>query len=154
MELYLLRHGPASQTSPDASRTLTPHGKTEVGSIGAHFKKNKLKIAEVWHSPKTRAVETASVFLATSGNSGAGREEKKALKPDGDAEEILRDLASFKGPSLLLVTHLPFVAELAHKLDPDGDGAQMTFPTAGLAAFERKGSGWKWLWSIDPSSLK
>lgn len=154
MKLFLLRHGQASKTSPDGSRSLTPHGKAEVRSIGEYFKKNKIKVGEVWHSPKTRAIETAGIFLESSGNLDAVQEQKDSLKPEGDVEGTLQELEAFKGPSLILVTHLPFVAELACGLDPEKADTEMTFPTAGLAAFERRGDKWKWLWSLDPSTLQ
>jgi len=154
MKLFLLRHGQAAKTSPDGSRSLTLHGKDEVRLVGEYFKKNKLKVEEVWHSPKTRAIETAEIFLETSGNLEAVQEQKDSLKPDGDVDGTMQALEAFKGPSLILVTHLPFVAELACGLDPEKTGSEMAFPTAGLAAFERKGGRWKWLWSLDPSTLK
>jgi phosphohistidine phosphatase len=153
MKLFLLRHGQAAKTSPDGPRPLTPHGKAEVSSVGEYFKKNKIRIGEVWHSPKTRAIETAEIFLEASENFDAIQEQKDGLIPEGDVEGTLRDLETFKGPSLIIVTHLPFVAELACGLDPEKNGSEMTFPTAGVAAFERKNNGWKWLWSLDPSKL-
>lgn len=154
MKLFLLRHGHAAKTSPDASHCLTSHGKTEVQLVGNYFKKHKIKIASAWHSPKTRAIETVRLFLEASGNHDADQEEKKTLRPDGDVQGIMDDLALFQGPSLVLVTHLPFVADLAQQLALDQEGTELAFPTAGVASFERRGGGWKWLWSLDPSTLK
>jgi phosphohistidine phosphatase SixA len=113
-----------------------------------------LTVGTVWHSPKTRAVETTRIFLEASGNSDAVCEETQGLKPEADVEGMLRDLEDFKGTSLLLVTHLPFVAELAHALLDGQANGDHAFPTAGMTAFERKAGKWKKLWSLDPSTLK
>jgi phosphohistidine phosphatase len=154
MFVYLLRHGIAAQTSPDGPRALTEKGQAEVALVAEHFKKKGLKVTQVWHSPKTRAIQTAQVFLKVVGEKGIPVEEKKQLKPEGDDQEILEEINQLKEGSLLLVTHMPFVAGLASLLAEDSPNAQFAFPTAGLAAFERKNQRWKWLWSWDPSELK
>ncbi|HVZ80507.1 MAG TPA: phosphohistidine phosphatase SixA [bacterium] len=151
MKLFLLRHGQAAHAEQDSLRSLTTQGKDEVRRIGEHLRNQGIQVAAAWHSPKTRAVETARIFLEASGGADAAQAERDDLKPEGDVESVLRDLASFAGESLVLVTHLPFVADLAQALDPAADA--MTFPTAGLAAFEKRGGNWKWLWSLDPKAL-
>ncbi len=154
MKLYLIRHGKASRPDSDGSRTLTPKGKAEVALVAEYFKKHSCSINTLWHSPKTRAVQTAEIFLKIAGGAGVKQEEKKELKPEGNPAEILSELASRTDGDLILVTHLPFVEELASLLAVDSPEAEISFPTAGMAAFERKGKNWKWLWSLDPSTLK
>ena len=153
MKLYLLRHGKAARLELDKPRSLTSKGEAEVGLVAEYFKKNKLQVDTLWHSPKTRALETARIFQATTGFPRLKMEEKKELKPEGDFLGIFREINAYPGGSLMLVTHLPFVGDLAGLLAADSPGAQIAFPTAGLAAFERKGNNWKWLWSLDPESL-
>ena len=154
MFVYLLRHGKAAQTSPDGPRALTEKGRAEVALVAEHFKKKNLSLTQVWHSPKTRAIQTAEVFLNVTGEKGIPVEEKKELKPEGDDQEILGEINQLKEGALLLVTHMPFVAGLASLLAEHSPNAQMAFPTAGLAAFEKKDQTWRWLWSWDPSELK
>lgn len=154
MKLYLLRHGHAASATHDSPKSLSPQGRAEVQLIGSHFKKNRIEVGNIWHSPKTRAAETARLFQAASGNHSAVLEEKEGLKPEGDPQGMLQELGAFQGGSLLLATHLPFVADLAAVLAGNGAGRQLVFPTAGLAAFEREGGDWKWTWSLDPSTLR
>lgn len=154
MIVYLLRHGRAAQSSPDGPRALTEKGRAEVALVAEHFKKKGLSLTRVWHSPKTRALQTAEVFLKVVGEKGIGVEDKKQLKPEGDDREILDEINQLKEGSLLIVTHMPFVSGLASLMAEDSPNAQFTFPTAGLAAFEKKNQTWKWLWSWDPADLK
>jgi phosphohistidine phosphatase len=154
MNLYLLRHGKAARLEPDQPRSLTIRGIAEVTLIAEHFKKHHLQINNLWHSPKTRAIQTAEIFLKINGNPGVRVEEEKELKPEGDAKEVFEKINLLQDGPLIVVTHLPFVEELALLFAVDTPHAKIAFPTAGVAAFERKGKNWKWLWSLDPSTLK
>jgi phosphohistidine phosphatase len=154
MNLYLLRHGKAARPDADHPRSLTARGKAEVALIAGHFKKQHLQINHLWHSPKTRAIQTAEIFLKITGDSGVKVEEKKGLKPEGDAREIFEEINLHRKGSLMVVTHLPIIEDIARLLTADSTRAEIAFPTAGLAAFEKTGENWKWLWSLDPSKLK
>jgi phosphohistidine phosphatase len=154
MNLYLLRHGKAARPDADQPRSLTVRGKAEVALIAGHFKKQHLQITHLWHSPKTRAVQTMEIFLKIAGGPGVRVEEKKGLKPEGDAREIFEEINLHREGSLMLVTHLPIIGDIAGLLTADSARVEIAFPTAGLAAFEKTGENWKWLWSLDPSKLK
>jgi len=153
MVLYLFRHGKAARLDPDKPRSLNSKGREEIQRVAEHFKKKGLKVETLWHSPKTRAVETAGVFLEVVGKQGVKIEEKKELKPEGDAKEVVEDINGFTGGSLLVVSHLPLVEEVGALLAGDSRDADLSFPTGGMVAFGKKGRAWKWLWSLDPHSL-
>ena len=153
MMLFLFRHGKASRQDADGPRSLTSKGREEVAKVAEYFKKRGIKVHTLWHSPKTRAVQTAEVFLHVVGKRGVAVEEKKALQPEGDCREIYDEVNVHEGKSLMLVTHLPFVEELASLFACDSPHAEISFPTAGLAAFEGEKGSWKWLWSLDPQSV-
>ena len=150
MIVYILRHGKAAQSELDGPRELTGKGREEVAHIAEHFKKKGLQVTQAWHSSKTRAIQTCGIFLKTAGFENVPTEEKKQLKPEGDTDGIYEEIEKLKEGSLLIVSHMPFVAGLAATLV---DGTSISFPTAGLAAFERKGKVWKFLWSWDPAHL-
>lgn len=154
MMLYLLRHGKAARQDPDGPRSLTNRGREEITRVAEHFKKKGLKVQALWHSPKTRAIQTAEIFLKIAGKTGVKTKEKKELKPEGSAPEVYREVTGHAGESLMLVSHLPFVGELGSLLSSDCPEADISFPTGGVAAFERKDGAWKWLWSLDPSTLE
>jgi phosphohistidine phosphatase len=154
MNLYLLRHGKAARPEPEQPHSLTTQGKSEVTLIAGHFKKHRLRVDNLWHSPKARAVQTAELFLKIAGEPGVKVEEKKGLKPEGDAREIFEEINLHREGSLMVVTHLPIIEGIAGLLTVGSTRAEIAFPTAGLAAFEKTGENWKWLWSLDPSKLK
>ena len=153
MKLYLFRHGKAFTPAAGQPQSLTLKGREEVSLIAEHFKKNHLKVTDLWHSPKTRAQQTSELFLSQAGFKDVRIEVKEDLKPEGDPQGLFQAFNGLSNRSLMLVTHLPLVGELATLLAPGSPGATRTFPTAGLAAFEKKNGLWNWLWSIDPSKL-
>ena len=153
MLLYLLRHGEASHPSPDKPSSLTPKGQSDVAHLAEHLtQKKKLKIDQIWHSPKTRAIQTAEIIWKALENTSLPLVQKEDLSPDGDAEQVHRDILSLKGGNLLIVSHLPFLPDLAGLLLED-ERQTIAFPTAGMAALER-GKVFKLLWTIDPSTIK
>ena len=153
MLLYLMRHGEASHSSPDKPSSLTARGQSDVARLAEHLvQKKKLRIDAIWHSPKTRAIQTAEIVWKALENTGLVLEEKKDLSPDGDSEQIHHEILKRKSGNLLIVSHLPFLPDLSGLLL--GGGTQsLTFPTAGIAAFERQGI-FNLLWTLDPSTLK
>lgn len=154
MFLYLVRHGEASQPGPDKPPSLTPRGKTQVLKMADHLRKNQIQIGRIWHSPKTRAVETADIFVKVLADPGIEREEKDGLSPDGDALEVHREIIGLKETSLLVVSHLPLLPNLAALFLKDCAGAPSgtAFPTASMMAFKISRTC-EWLWFLDPQSL-
>src|ERR1039457_3460314 len=108
MMIYLSRHGAASHSGPDQPSSLTPKGKAEVIRMAEHLiQKKGLKVSSIWHSPKTRAVQTAEIYWKAFGNLDIPLEEKLNLSPDGDLDQIYQDIHNYKTGNLLLVSHLP-----------------------------------------------
>jgi len=150
MFLYLMRHGSAARSSPEASPSLTPEGLSEVRKVAEHFRLGLYRVDALWHSPLLRAEQTAQTFREILENPGLPLEPKDFLTPDSTVEEALGDIEAFEG-SLLIVSHLPFLPTLASRLL--AREAAPAFPTAGLSAFG-KGKGFRHLWSLDPGSLR
>ena len=152
MILYLLRHGEASHSDPGKPSSLTPKGKADVTRLAEHFVKKHWKIDALWHSPKTRAIQTAGIFREALEIPGKNAEEKNSLSPEGDIQEIYREILAQKSERLLLVSHLPFLPSLASLLT-ESPSPPFSFPTSGMAAFEADKT-FKLLWTLDPLSLK
>ena len=153
MYLYLMRHGEASHSSPDQPSSLTPKGKSDVARVVEHLiQKKGVKPDTIWHSPKTRAIQTAEIFWKALENPALPLEKRADLSPDGDLELVHQEILAYKGVNLLIVSHLPFLPDLAALLLA-GEGSSLTFPTAGMAAFEWRKT-FKLLWTLDPSTLK
>lgn len=154
MMLYLSRHGEASHTGPGSSSSLTPKGQHDVVRVSEHLiKKKNFNISCIWHSPKTRAVQTAEIYRKAFKATVPVLEEKSTLEPDGDIIGTYQELRAWKGGNLLIVSHLPFLPNLSSLLlEGSEKDSPLSFPTAGLAAFDFKEKV-ELLWSLDPSSL-
>jgi phosphohistidine phosphatase len=153
MFVYILRHGHAARPSPDQAPSLTAIGQREIQRIAGAFKGKRLGLTHLWHSPKDRAVQTARIFQEVLADPSLQVEEKERLIPDGNPDEVFGEIGAFKGGSLLIVSHLPLVGDLASLLAGDSPHPHLIFPTGGLFAFERSKSGWKYLWNLDPASI-
>ena len=65
MDFFLVRHGEAEPEHRDRRRPLTPDGRREVEKIARAAAARRLKIAEILHSEKLRAKETAESSRAS-----------------------------------------------------------------------------------------
>jgi phosphohistidine phosphatase SixA len=134
----------------------------------------------LWHSPKTRAQQTAQIFLNILGATDTSIEEKPELSPNGDVEQIYQELLNENKNALFVISHLPFLDKLTSLLlsgsNPDRpslDSNQTqegqpgkpyshlnvvmetrlpSFPTSSVAAFELTRGNGKFLWAFSPES--
>jgi phosphohistidine phosphatase len=67
MELYLVRHGEAMSEAEDPERPLTARGRQEAQRVSAVAARLGLRLAEIRHSGKRRAAETAEIFAGALG---------------------------------------------------------------------------------------
>jgi len=113
-DIYLMRHGEAiaGRNMPDAARSLTAQGYEAIGRQARLLAEKQPPIAKILHSPYVRAEQTAlivnEILLAEIHSC-------PSLIPLGSVDQALMLMVGEKKP-LLLVTHLPFVAELARTL--------------------------------------
>ncbi len=111
--LYLLRHGEAESISPsDRQRRLTALGVADITAQALHLVDAVRVIDRIYHSPYVRTKQTADLVAKSL---PAELHPLSALVPSGNIPAILAELVGIKG-NVLLVTHLPLVAELAHHL--------------------------------------
>ncbi|WP_271411877.1 phosphohistidine phosphatase SixA [Pseudomonas sp. Q1-7] len=134
MRLWLLRHGEAEpRAHTDAQRELTRHGRKDVLHSAAQLAGRPL--GAILASPYVRAQQTAELVRDALGFSAPVGTAPWAT-PDSDPREALNFLAERNEQDLLLVTHNPFVSELAglllhgHRQDP------LPMGTASLAELE------------------
>jgi phosphohistidine phosphatase len=140
MKLLLLRHAEAAPTLPDESRQLTRKGERQVAQLVEQLKGHGEvdAITAIWHSPYTRAVDTARLFKAGLGLR-APLIETSGLTPCDDArataERIHREEGA--GKTLLVVGHNPHMESLCDYL-LTGENYRQTviFKKAGLFCLE------------------
>ena len=134
--LALLRHGRAAGQGPDA--TLTPEGVHQLQKIAAALRAESWRPAVIFVSPLTRAQQSASMFAAGIGL-GARAVVLRQLIPDTEPVDALQaiDAAAAGAASILVVSHLPLVARIAHELT----GEDISFTPATFVEIADQGDG-------------
>lgn len=119
MNLYLMRHGPATWPNwhdADSKRPLTPKGAAMIQAEGRALAKLGLQPDVILHSPLVRARETAAHIAAALQRLDCLR-ECQPLQPGFDFNRLrylLKEYAHCE--SLWLVGHMPDVADVVRAL--------------------------------------
>ncbi len=137
MKLFLLRHAKARDTWPDHERELSDFGFNQAHKLAefidrAHF----YDIAQIWHSPFTRARQTAEIFKNVA-DIPAELAMVETITPEDNPLETARVIASLScfGKDLMIVSHNPFLENLTHILLSGSNGTgRVIFNTCTLAA--------------------
>jgi phosphohistidine phosphatase len=152
MLLYLVRHGQAESKEVDAERGLTARGAADVRRMAEHLRRLNLSVAEVWHSEKKRARQTAEL-LAPALLVSRGLVERDGLTPNAAIVPIAKEMSKL-GEDLMIVGHMPFQSLLAGRLLTGRESDGLNFATAAVACLERGDDGtWRLLWMIEPDLL-
>lgn len=118
MELYLLRHGLATERGKeirggDAQRPLTPKGRRKMRRIAKAMRGLELSFDLILSSPLLRARQTADI-VAEEFKLSEQCKLSSHLAPEGDPRDLIRDLKrlhrGFK--KVLLVGHEPYLSNL------------------------------------------
>ena len=112
MELYLVQHGKAESKDVDPERPLTKHGLDNARKMAAYAGRLRIRVAEIRHSGKLRAMQTAEVFAEVL---GVPSSKCRGLSPNDDVAPLVDELTE-RAENLMLVGHLPHLARLASSL--------------------------------------
>ena len=140
MNLYLVRHGDAEHDGDDSLRPLSARGREEVERLGAYLAARGVRVAEIRHSPKLRAAQTAEILSSAL---NAPRAQREGLMPNDDPRPLAADVGQATG-DLMLVGHLPQLPLLAAVL-LGATSHPIQLPTSGLARLRRTGDRWELL---------
>jgi phosphohistidine phosphatase len=153
MRLYLIRHGDAARKDADSEKTLTDKGAFETKKIAEFLKKAKIEAAEVRHSGKKRAAQTAQT-IAWAVAPGTSPVAVSGLAPNDPVEPLKEKLAELR-EDLVLVGHLPHLENLARLLLSGGrTSPAVDYPPSGALCLERDDEGlWSLRWMIVPEIL-
>lgn len=149
-ELFLVRHGKAEAASSggDAARVLTREGREDIAAAGRGLAALSVRPTALWHSPYARAVETAGLLAGPLAVGAAALRAEPLLVPGGSVERAGRAILDADAQSLLCVSHMPLLPELAGWLL----GARLDFGTgtvAHLALVGPRGAVLVGLWSAE-----
>lgn len=150
MRLYLVQHGEAKAEVDDPARPLTDRGRTEVERVAALARKLEVRPAQMLHSGKLRAEQTARI-IADVLELSEEPEAVSGLNPNDDVRSWAAKLAQ-QEEDLILVGHLPFMDRLASLLlCGDADRGIVQFRYGAIVCLERKEDGtWRLQWILAP----
>jgi phosphohistidine phosphatase len=149
VEIYLVRHGEAESELVEPTQPLRARGRADVSRVARHAARVKVDIAEIRHSTKLRATQTAEI-LAEHLHPSRGLCEVDYLAPNHDPGKA-QDAADSAVEPLMFVGHLPHLARLASLLlagDPNREIVR--FRPGAIARLERTDRGWVLGWLIAP----
>jgi phosphohistidine phosphatase len=113
VQIYLLRHGIAENTTPDSDRALTAEGREKLRRVLARARAADVAPSLILSSPYRRAVETADVAAEILGYQGKVV-KTRTLTPDASPFETWAEIR--KRPeehAILLASHEPLMSSLA-----------------------------------------
>jgi phosphohistidine phosphatase len=152
MKVYLVRHGEAVSSQSDPERPLSKQGRAEIKKVASFIKPLGITVEHIWHSGKLRASQTAEILanVVTVKDCSA----RKGLKPNDDITTIADELEAYD-TTLMLVGHLPFVANLASLLVSGKEFTSVvSFDAGSVVCLNRSDPGqWQIEWMITPKVL-
>ncbi len=158
MNLYLVRHGHAVPDEVDPERPLSPTGVDTARRVARFLKQSQtISVAEIRHSTKLRARQTAGI-LSQDGGLNAPLVEAKGLEPMADVNAAVLALETVSH-DLMLVGHLPYLDRLASALVAgQADLAAFSFGECSVLHLRRfEGSpreAWRVVWMLSLDLLQ
>lgn len=126
MKLYVMRHGPAEETSPSGranDRALTPAGRERVQQIAQVLAAADEAPTHILTSPVVRALQTAEIVAAVTqlASRGGHVEARIELEPGGQVRRLVDEIVALqsaqqKKKKLMIVGHDPDLSLLANAL--------------------------------------
>ncbi|MGH9321219.1 MAG: phosphohistidine phosphatase SixA [Vicinamibacteria bacterium] len=137
MELYLVRHGEAEGHTPDTGggAPLTDAGLAHARRSAEFARRLGVRVAEIRHSDRLRAIQTAQEFEREL---GCNRRQLPGLGPDDDINPLRREAAGLQH-NVMVVGHLPYLNRLAGALlAQDESMPVVVFHPASLIRLDRR----------------
>ena len=160
MDLFVLRHGKAEQSSgriDDKNRALTAEGKDEMRKIGKWMQQKKFRFGVIATSPLTRAYETAEIvarWLCQKERLVVWEE----LGPGGDLDALsYRSSLYGEDAAIIMIGHEPMLSTLISRIISGHDTVSLILAKGGLAkirnfSFDKRPSG-DLQWLLTPGQM-
>jgi len=153
MRLYLVQHAEATSKDIDPDRPITPKGRQDAIRVAEKAGNAGVRVDLIRHSGKTRARQTAGIFVDYVESRG-GIVESSDLGPVDDVQPIGDEITD-GNDIVMLVGHLPFMERLAgYLLTGDPERKVINFQNAGLVSLNHDGDKWMTEWILTPQLLK
>jgi len=153
MKLYLVQHGEALSKEQNPDRPLSDKGRADLAVAARFIKPLKVEVDYLWHSRKSRAIETAQI-LAQALEVNKGIVERDGLDPNDDILALEQELSGTYG-DVMIVGHMPFLGKLAAQLLAGSEeAATVRFRQGGIVCLiYDKEAGWQVEWMVTPDIL-
>ncbi|MBI9075421.1 MAG: phosphohistidine phosphatase SixA [Desulfatibacillum sp.] len=151
MAVYLVQHGKSLPKDQDPDQGLSPQGVEESERIAGVAAAYGVKVSQIRHSGKTRALQTARIF-AKALCPPDGVEETTGLKPMDDVEVFAPILENT--PGLMIVGHLPFMERMASFLITGrAEHPVFRFQNGGIVCLDKHPDTNTWVvkWALMPN---
>ncbi len=149
MQVYLVQHGEAKPETEDPARPLTDRGRAEVERVARWAAALKVQVAEIRHSGKLRARQTAEI-LAEHLRPARGIREVEGLAPMDDPEKAKAEVEAAHEP-LMLVGHLPHLSRLTSVfLVGTSEREILRFRMGAIVCLTKGERGWLLQWVLTP----
>ena len=153
MLLYLVRHGDAVSKNVNADRPLSKKGRLEVTKAADHLAANiRLLPRYLYHSSKTRAAETASIFAQILPGAPSPKKHSGLLPMDDPA--IWAKTINRMDRDVMLVGHLPHLSRLSSLLLAWDPGKDLVEFNTGTVVCLEKTRDWHLKWMLSPQILR
>jgi phosphohistidine phosphatase len=146
---YLVRHGEAKADMEDSTRSLSDRGRKEVQRVARYAAILGIEVAQIHHSGKLRARQTAEI-LAEHLLPQCGIRQIDGLAP-GDEPDRVHAVLDAAGRSLMLVGHLPHLSRLVSSLVLGDSGEEIIwFGVGTMVCLAKTERGFRLLWVLTP----
>lgn len=136
MNLYIVRHAHAENGAPDPERRLSQRGREYMKEQIPKWKRSISNVDLILSSPYKRALETAEYI-----HKGFDVKHEliidQSLQPIMNIPDLIITLSSFSVKNILVVGHMPDVAELTSLLI-SSNNIELLFTPGTIAALEFK----------------
>jgi len=157
VNLYLVRHGQAKSETSDPERPLTEAGAETATRVARFLGQGEhLSVAEIRHSTKQRARQTAEI-LAVKAGLQAPLLETTGLEPMADVGANAAELSRISH-DLMIVGHLPHLSRLASLLVAGNANVEaFSFRECSVLHLRREEGGprevWRVVWLLSPGLI-
>jgi phosphohistidine phosphatase len=139
MKLYLMQHALAYPAEENAEMPLSPAGIDQAKAAARGIKRLGLSFDLIIASPKRRAHQTAALIAESVRFPHSDIMTTEAVLPNRSPQDLYALLQKESAASqILVVSHQPFLAELAGDLL---HGGELLIENAGLTCFDLSESG-------------
>ncbi len=154
MRLYIVQHGDSLPKDVDPDRPLSDRGRADIKRLTEWLLSHNIQIAQILHSGKSRAKETAEILLPLL-KSPSQIYEGQGLAPNDSPEAFLHQMRDAEKDTLV-AGHMPFVARtVSQALTGAPDRPLVEFVPGSVAGIERSDrASWRLFVFVRPEFLR